>query len=875
MRLKAVALLPGLVLAFFIDLLAAPLPRVHDPRLELSLFASDPEIVTPIGVAIDSKDRVYVIESHTHMPPRDYKGPKSDRIKVLEDTDSDGKADRISIFAEGFTDAMNLAFSPDGVLHIVCAREVWALRDTDADGKSDSHTRLLELKTSNTYSHSALLGITFGPDGWLYLSRGNNGSARYTLLGHDVSSVSGYGDGGNIVRCRPDGSKLEEFATGFWNAFDLKFDSHGRLLAVDNDPDARGPNRLLHIVRGGDYGYRSIYGGSGNHPFQGWDGDLPGTLPMVDGTGEAPSGLIDAAQAAFPVGYQDTVLVTVWNENKITAHKLTPRGASVSATHRSLVEGGQDFRPVALEADSKGALFITDWVQVDYPNHGRGRIWKLAARSGGTTNKPRPPFAATVGNPASKEFDQLAASAHKRQFTTLKEALKSRDPFVRHAAIVGLTNTVFYSELLHSARDSDSSVRLGSLLALRRAGYTPEEEIHQALRDPSVPVRTLALIWIGEAGLESFKDQLDLAIAGPDVTPQLFETYLAAVECLQPDYLQAYRSGAKDKAAQLERRLPPGLVKRLFMDEQRSPAVRALALRRMDAQELKGALDTINRLAGASDWTLQKEAIRTLGVLGTPESASALKSLALSPFAGSKARCEALLALSTGGLGDCQPFLSLLNDAGAEVQIEAARLLRFHSNDETVRNAFSAELRKIRTSGSNHELREQLEFALGTSAPDPLPRPKALEQWLDIAGQGGNPEAGERVFFSPATGCAQCHTVEGRGGRLGPDLSNIGQSVDRAQIARSILRPSEQFPPQYQAWFIKTKDGDTHEGLQLDHKAGGALELITRSGDFQTFKGEVIDSYGVLPRSLMPDGLEESMTVSDFRNLLSFLAGQK
>ncbi len=72
----------------------------------------------------------------------------------------------------------------------------------------------------------------------------------------------------------------------------LHFDVFGRLFTVDNDPDSRPPCRLLHIVPGGDYGYRYRNGRAGLHPFTAWNGELPGTLPMIAGTGEAPSGLL-------------------------------------------------------------------------------------------------------------------------------------------------------------------------------------------------------------------------------------------------------------------------------------------------------------------------------------------------------------------------------------------------------------------------------------------------------------------------------------------------------------------------------------------------------------------------------------------------------
>jgi glucose/arabinose dehydrogenase len=99
------------------------------------------------------------------------------------------------------------------------------------------------------------------------VSRGNTGGSPHAWVGSDGRRLEASGNGGDIVRCRPDGSKLERVATGFWNPFDLKFDRRGRLLCVDNDPDSRGPNRLVHVVAGGDYGFKSLYGSSGLHPY--------------------------------------------------------------------------------------------------------------------------------------------------------------------------------------------------------------------------------------------------------------------------------------------------------------------------------------------------------------------------------------------------------------------------------------------------------------------------------------------------------------------------------------------------------------------------------------------------------------------------------
>jgi putative membrane-bound dehydrogenase-like protein len=866
-------------IACILTSLIAAEPRVHDPRLSLNLFAGDRDIVTPIGLAIDGRDRLFVIESHTHSPPRDYAGPKSDRIKVFEDHDQDGHPERTTVFADGLTAAMNLAFSRQGQVYVVCAREVWRLDDQNGDGVSESRARIAELRTSNAYPHSALLGITFSHDGWLYLSRGNNGSAAYTLAGTDGATVSGYGDGGNITRCRPDGSKLEMFATGFWNPFDLKFDSLGRLLCVDNDPDARGPNRLLHVVQEGDYGYQSIYGGSGNHPFQAWEGELPGTLPMIDGTGEAPSGLLDCSRAALPPDYAGSVLVTIWNENTITRHATEPRGVSLTATHSTLISGGPDFRPVALEADSRGNIYITDWVLVNYPNHGRGRIWKLSALTNQPLRAPRPIFAKPQPDGAGETFATTIESDSPARFQELLTTLRSPDPFLRHAAVVSLARPAFHELILAQTTNAHPKIRLGALLALRRAQVKNAERLlSDFLRDSDLEIRQAALQWIGESGVTSLRPRLDDALDHPNVSGRLFEMYLAAVECLDTNFARAFRGRARDKANQLPRRLEPGLVESILRDERRPAKLRALALTRLEAQAVLGNYALLAQLTRHENSDLQIEAIRTLARSTHQNTLEDLLALLPHGRQPDHIRAEALTALSWQDQKSAGRLLPLLEDPDSGVRLETVRALRLASTEPPVRGALQNLYERERRHGEQKALIEQLEFALNPGGGEPAPnlsRPETLADWQTALESGGDAAAGARVFFSAHTGCIQCHSIHNRGGGLGPDLGNIGQSVSRAQIIHSILRPSDQYPPQYQSWFIETRDGETHEGLQLDHAAGGALVLFTTSGRFERFEAKDVSSYGVRPRSLMPDGLEQSMTVAEFRDLVAFLEGLK
>ena len=365
-------------------------PRLSDNRLQITLYAEHPDIVTPIGAAVDAQGRLYVVESHTHQPPPDYDGPSGDQIKMFEGTRPDGRAARVSVFADGLFQAQSLAFSPKGELFVVCTRALFVLHDRDGDGRSESRTRLMTLEPyeRRANAHGQMQGIAFSSDGWVYVGRGAHVSGEYTWVGAEGTQVPGGPDGGDIIRIRPDGTRLERVATGFWNPFSLTIDREGRLIAIDNDPDARGPNRLLHIVPGGDYGYQTRWGATGLHPYLAWEGDLPGTLPMIHGVGEAPTGVIDTGMARLPADYANSLLVSVWGEHNLSLYRTRPAGSSLRGTREIFLQGeGHDklespFRPSGLATAPDGAIYISDWMLIDYTTHKRGRIWKVTPRLG-------------------------------------------------------------------------------------------------------------------------------------------------------------------------------------------------------------------------------------------------------------------------------------------------------------------------------------------------------------------------------------------------------------------------------------------------------------------------------------------------------------
>ena len=116
----------------------------------------------------------------------------------------------------------------------------------------------------------------------------------------------------------------------------MAVDPFGRLLAVDNDPHSHPPCRLLHVVPGGDYGFKYLNGAQGLHPFTGWNGETPGSLPMAAALGEAPSGIVTYEADQLPGDYQGSLLTTSWGDHRLERTRLEAHGAVVSRAARTV-----------------------------------------------------------------------------------------------------------------------------------------------------------------------------------------------------------------------------------------------------------------------------------------------------------------------------------------------------------------------------------------------------------------------------------------------------------------------------------------------------------------------------------------------------------
>jgi putative membrane-bound dehydrogenase-like protein len=248
------------------------------------------------------------------------------------------------------------------------------LKDTDDDGRADQRATLL-----TGFGHSdngSLHGLTFGPDGWLYFTMGNPDS--YDLTGPDGSHAKSRT--GALIRCRPDGTRVETVALGFENLVEVTWLADGSMIGTDNWfflPERGVRDALVQLLEGGQYPLHAIQRGDAPINFNTL---LP---PIAKYPAVAKSGLMRYTGDAFPPTMRDNLFSAEHNTRKIVRHVLTPKEASYAVQDFDFVttdDPNVHFSDVLQDAD--GSLLLIDtgsWYVHHCPT---GRIVHSPARGG-------------------------------------------------------------------------------------------------------------------------------------------------------------------------------------------------------------------------------------------------------------------------------------------------------------------------------------------------------------------------------------------------------------------------------------------------------------------------------------------------------------
>lgn len=345
-------------------------PLVLPEGLKATLFACDPLIEYPSVISIGPRQHTMFV-AHDYMTGLGKEIVRRDEIRLLEDTDQDGYADKSTVYAGGFNSIQGLAYDR-GVVYAMHAPYLTALRDTNGDGKADERKDLLKGLGLSPEEYDIRLhcanGVTPGFDGWLYLALGDHGCRVKRPEGDWLIH-----EGGAILRCRPDGTKLHVFASGLRNIYDVALDHELNVFVRDNENDGGTyKNRIYQSFHGADHGYPYLYY---EHPDE-------TCLPVADvGLGSSAGGTV-YLEATLPKTFHGHLLFAQWG--KAVMNYPLGRESSSFATHNEaeFATGGAGdkypFKPTDVVVDYNGTVLISDWADGQRPKRGRGRIYRIS-----------------------------------------------------------------------------------------------------------------------------------------------------------------------------------------------------------------------------------------------------------------------------------------------------------------------------------------------------------------------------------------------------------------------------------------------------------------------------------------------------------------
>lgn len=371
--------------------------------LEVTLFASEPMLVSPSAIDVDHRGRVWVCEVVNY---RRHAGnrPEGDRILILEDTTGDGIADKKTVFYQG-TDID----SPHGVcvlgnrVLVSALDKIIVLIDDTGDDKADRKEILFSNTGSVQHDHGIHTAM-FGPDGRLYFNFGDHARRLGDADGETITDLAGnliQTDGnpyrmGMVFRSEVDGSRVESLAWNFRNNWEVAVDSFGSLWQSDNDDDGNASVRINYVMEFGNYGYTDEITGAGwrtdrvnleEEVFQRhWHQNDPGVVPNVVDTGSgSPTGILVYEGDLLPEPYQNQIIHAEPGHNVVRLHPVEADGAGYTGTIEPVVTGARDrwFRPTGVRTAPDGSIVFADWYDPGVGGHNkgdaeRGRIFILA-----------------------------------------------------------------------------------------------------------------------------------------------------------------------------------------------------------------------------------------------------------------------------------------------------------------------------------------------------------------------------------------------------------------------------------------------------------------------------------------------------------------
>lgn len=364
-------------------------PLQLPPGFKATLFACDPFIEYPSVIAAGPKANQLFV-AIDYMTGLGVEIVRRDEVRLIEDTDGDGYADKSTVIAAGFNSIQGLAYH-DSAIYVMHAPYLSVLRDLKGDGKKYERRDLLRGLGLNPEDNPSRLhcanGVTVGHDGWLYLALGDNGCNVLRPEGDRLIF-----NGGGILRCRavsplplgergrgegwwePAGRDLHIFSTGLRNIYDVALDEELNVFVRDNEND------------GGDYMIRvchSFFGADHGYPYDYYERPDKAMKPLADLGRGSSAGVACYLETAFPKAFRGNLFACEWGRS-LVRYELKREAGGFAATKEVEFAAGAPkdpygFKPTDVIVHRDGAMFVSDWCDGQRPKRGRGRIYRIFA----------------------------------------------------------------------------------------------------------------------------------------------------------------------------------------------------------------------------------------------------------------------------------------------------------------------------------------------------------------------------------------------------------------------------------------------------------------------------------------------------------------